>query len=223
MIAISIANKDEWKATLNKFNQLEEDCASFPYGQYFILKINDKDVLFYNCGVRKALSAGACQYIIDHYDIEKLLIIGTCAGVDRNLSPLDIIIPNKVVQYDCTVREVEPLIKERFNVEFDLNNINIDVKTGTLGTADKPLIMWEDYEILVKNNIQIVDTEAAAIALICKTNNVDCLVVKGISDFPLKEITTQTQEAYSNQYNTFVINIPKIMDNIFDNYLDKLI
>lgn len=223
MIAISIANKDEWKSTLIKFNKTTDECINFPYGNYFITYIKNKEILFYNCGVRKTFSVGACQYIIDHFNIEKLLIIGTCAGVDKSLNILDIIIPNKLVQYDCTVREIEPLIKEKFTIEVTLPDIDVEFKTGTLGTADKPLVMWEDYKILETNNIQVVDTESAAIGLICKMNNINCLVIKGISDFPIKEILTETQKAIDDQYNTFVKNIPTIMNNIYDNYLIHII
>lgn len=219
MIAISIANKDEWKSTLEFFKIEESNISNFPYGQYFNIRLKNKELLFYNCGVRKTLSSGACQYIIDNFEIDKIIVVGTCAGVDKTFKPLDIVIPNKLVQYDCTVREVEPLIKERFNVEINLSKLNFEYKTGTLGTADKPLVMWEDYQILSKNNIHIVDTESASIALICKINNIECIVIKGISDFPIKEISTDTQNTYTNQYNTFLLNIPKIMTHIYDNYL----
>ena len=95
--------------------------------------------------------------MIDKFRLKKIIVIGTCAGVDYKLKCHDIVIPNKLVQYDCTVRETEPLIKERFNVELDLSKISFPYNTGILGTADKPLVMWNDYLILSDNKISIPD------------------------------------------------------------------
>ena len=127
------------------------------------------------------------------------------------------------VQYDCTVRETEPLIKEKLNVNIDLSKLDFEYNTGTIGTADKPLVMWNDYLLLNENNITIVDTEAAGIAYVCKMNNVDILIIKGISDFPTDENLSTKELSYEEQYNIFIKNIPIIMNKIFDEYINKVI
>ena len=142
---------------------------------------------------------------------------------DTKYKQFDIIIPNLAVQYDCTVREMEPLIKEKLNVEIDLSDLDFDYKTGTIGTADKPLVMWDDYLILKENNITIVDTEAAGIAYVCKMNNVKVIVLKGIRDFPTDENLSTKEISYEEQYNIFVKNIPIVMNKIFDDYLERVI
>ena len=43
-----------------------------------------------------------------------------------NFKQYDIIFPNKAVQYDCTVRETEPLIKEKFNVNIDITIVDTE-------------------------------------------------------------------------------------------------
>lgn len=215
MIGISIAAKKEWKAVLEKYNI--ESCNKFPFGEYFITNLYDNDVIFYRCGVRKVNCSASTQYMIDHFNLSKVIVAGTCAGIDDNYKTLDIFIPNKLVQYDCTVKETEPLIKDSFTVAFDLTNLS-GVNTGTLGTADKPVVMWKDYIELKNNGITIADTESAAIAYICKANNIECIVIKGISDFPTNEISKE--EALEGQLNVFLINIPIIMNSILDNYLE---
>lgn len=215
MIGISIAAKKEWKAVLEKYNI--ESCNKFPFGEYFITNLYDNDVIFYRCGVRKVNCSASTQYMIDHFNLSKVIVAGTCAGIDDNYKTLDIFIPNKLVQYDCTVKETEPLIKDSFTVAFDLTNLS-GVNTGTLGTADKPVVMWKDYIELKNNGITIADTESAAIAYICKANNIECIVIKGISDFPTNEILKE--EALEGQLNVFLINIPIIMNSILDNYLE---
>lgn len=215
MIGISIAAKKEWKAVLEKYNI--ESCNKFPFGEYFKIHLYDNDVVFYRCGVRKVNCSASTQYMIDHFNLSKVIVAGTCAGIDDNYKTLDIFIPNKLVQYDCTVKETEPLIKDSFTVAFDLTNLS-GVNTGTLGTADKPVVMWKDYIELKNNGITIADTESAAIAYICKANNIECIVIKGISDFPTNEISKE--ESYEGQLNAFLTNIPIIMNSILDNYLE---
>lgn len=219
MIGISVAAKKEWEAVLEKYSIDIENCNKFPFGEYFKMNLYDNDVIFYRCGVRKMNCSAATQYMIDHFNLSKIIVAGTCAGIDDNYKVLDIFIPNKLVQYDCTVKETEPLIKDSFTVTFDLTGLN-NVNTGTLGTADKPVVMWNDYIELKNNDITIADTESAAIAYICRANNVECMVIKGISDFPTNESETSKEESYEGQLNVFLTNIPIIMNNILDNYLE---
>lgn len=223
MIAIAIANSKEWLATLKYFDINQEVCLSFPYGEYFIINKYNKDLLFYKSGARKTNASGAAQYIIDKFSPEKVIVLGTCAGIDPTFKMLDIIIPNKAVQYDCTVTQIDSLIHEKFVVDIDLSNVNFTYKTGVIATADKPVIMLQDAQNLLKNNITVAEMEAAAVAYVCKLNKVGFLIVKGISDFALQEVETKTQESIDKQHNTFVKNIPLIMNNIFENYLEKII
>lgn len=223
MIGISIAAKKEWKTVLDKFNINENNCNSFPFGEYFETQIDEKEVIFYRSGVRKMNSSASTQYMIDHFNLKKIIVVGTCAGIDDSYKQLDIFIPNIAVQYDCTVKETEGLIKESFNVYFDISEFGNNIKTGIIGTADKPVVMWKDYIELKENNITIADTESSAIAYICKANNVECIIIKGISDFPTNEINSSKEKSYEEQINTFLINIPIIMNKIIDNYLIKAI
>ena len=219
MIGISIAAKKEWEAVLDKYNINIDECSKFPFGEYFIKKIEEQDILFYRGGVRKMNSSASTQYMIDHFDIKKIIVIGTCAGIDDKYKNLDIFIPNKAVQYDCTVKETEPLIKDSFTVAFDIPKYLNNFFTGTIGTADKPVVMWKDYIELKENKITIADTEAAAIAYVCKANNVECIIIKGISDFPTNEEETSKEDSHQGQLNVFLNNIPIVVNNILDNYL----
>lgn len=219
MVGISIAAKKEWEAILNKFNIDINSCDTYPFGEYFKTNIYDEDVVFYRCGVRKMNCSASTQYMIDHFNLDKIIVAGTCAGIDDKYKNLDIFFPNKFVQYDCTVKENEPLIKDSFTVDIDINNYQ-DLNTGVLGTADKPVVMWKDYLELKENGITIADTESAAIAYVCKANNVECVVIKGISDFPTNENESTMESSYEEQLNIFLTNIPIIMNDIVDNYLE---
>ena len=218
MIGISVPARLEWEAVLNRFNLTHDDCKQYPIGEYFITNVYGKEVLFYRCGVRKMNCSAATQYMIDHFDLKKIIVIGTCAGVDEKYNRLDVIIPNEFVQYDCTVKETETFIKDSFTVRLDLSNYP-DINTGIIGTADKPVVMWKDHLELQEHGITVADTESAAIIYICKANNVECVVLRGISDFALNP-EESLQKAIDEQYDEFVKNIPIIINKIIDNYLE---
>ena len=215
MKGISVAAKREWNVILDRYQMNTDGCTKYPFGEYFTTEINGESVIFYRCGVRKVNCSAATQYMIDHFDLKKVIVVGTCAGIDDRFKHLDIFIANKAVQYDCTVKEQEPLIKDAFTVNFDLDSLDIDVLTGTIGTADRAVVMWKDYLKLKENGITIADTESAAIAYICKANNVECIIIKGISDFP----TNKQETLNGEQLNSFFTNVPIIMNKIMDEYL----
>lgn len=223
MIGISIATKWEWDATLEYYGMNLEQCERYPYGEFFFYSICGKEVVFYSTGVRKVNGIGANQYMISKYNLEKVIVVGTCAGIDDKYQNLDIFVPNKAVQYDCTVKEIEPLIKSSFIVDIDLSKYEGNYNTGVIGTADKAVVMWKDYLELKENSITIADTEAGAIAYFCKKNGVECIIIKGISDFPTDEKFSTKEQSNEEQINVYLENTPKVMNKIFENYLERFI
>ncbi|UXH43582.1 permease [Rossellomorea vietnamensis] len=223
MIGISIATKWEYEAALEYFGIKNDEIFAYPFGEYFIRTMNDTELVFYSTGVRKVNGVGGTQYMISKYNLTKVIVAGTCAGIDDRFRNLDIIVPDKAVQYDCTVKEVEPLIKQSFIVDIDLSKYGNVFYTGTIGTADKAVVMWKDYLELKENKITIADTEAGAIAYICKKNDVECIIVKGISDFPTDESNSDPFESNIEQINVYIENTPKVMNKIFGEYLIRFI
>ncbi|MCA1054199.1 permease [Rossellomorea aquimaris] len=223
MIGISIATKWEYEATLDYFGIKDHERLHYPYGEYFMRTMNETELVFYSTGVRKVNGVGANQYMISKFDLTKVIVAGTCAGIDDRFSNLDIFVPHEAVQYDCTVKEIEPLLKPSFRVDIDLSTYGKDFNTGTIGTADKAVVMWKDYLELKENNITIADTEAGAIVYICKKNDVECIIIKGISDFPTDETNGDKFESNVEQINVYLENTPKVMKKIFDEYLSRFI
>ena len=105
----------------------------------------------------------------------------------------------------------------------DLSKYGDDFYKGTIGTADKAVVMWKDFLELKENEITIADTEAGAIAYICRKNDVECMIIKGISDFPTDESSSDKFESNMEQINVYLENTPKVMNKIFDEYLKRFI
>lgn len=223
MIGVSIATKWEYEATLEHYDVKADERFSYPYGEYFMRRFDDVELVFYSTGVRKANGVGANQYMMSRFDLTKVIVAGTCAGIDDTFNQLDILVPHRAVQYDCTVKEVEPLIKQSFIVELGVAKYGDGFLTGTIATADRAVVMWKDYLELKEHNITVADTEAGAIAYICKKNDVECIIIKGISDFPTDERDADPVDSNMEQINVYIANTPKVMTKIFNDYLLRFI
>ena len=218
MIGIFVTDRREWKEILNLYNISEKYLEKYPYGEYYRTEFKKKDVVFFRSGNRKIVSSGATQYMIDKFDLEKIILIGTCASVD-DLDYGEIVIPSSVVEYDLTIRELEPLINEKLIIELEELDINEDYVIGLMGTSDRALILWKDYlKLKEETNICASDMNSAAVAKICKINNVKLTIIKGVSDKPM-----EGENGIEEQVEVFEENLPSIMKNILENYLTEVL
>lgn len=96
MIGISIATKWEYEATLEYFSIKDSECFGYPYGEYFMRTINNTKLVFYSTGVRKVNGVGGNQYMISKFNLTKVIVVGTCAGIDNKFNNLDILYPIKL-------------------------------------------------------------------------------------------------------------------------------
>ena len=217
MIGVIVTSKIEWEALLKVYEIDKELTNSYIYGEYYKTSIYNKEVLLFRSIGRKAMASGAVQYMIDKFNLKKLIFIGTATLVADYLDYGDIIIPDKVSEYDLSIREVEPLIKESNIIELKKVNVSMKYFDGLLGTSDKSLITKKDYLMAKETDMVASDTEAAAIARVCKLNKIDIVIIKGISD------RISDEGNYDEQTEVYEENAPIIIDNITRNYLNEVI
>ena len=128
--AVSIAAKGEWAAAKEYFEVADDECGQYPIGEYFKRNIGDAEVLFYYCRGRKAASCAAAQHITDRVCVSKIIVAGTCAGVDESFSLCDIIVPGKAAQSDTTVKEAGQFFSEKYTVDIDLSKYDFKFNTA---------------------------------------------------------------------------------------------
>lgn len=218
MIGVLIASKAEWKVLLEIYNITDEYLEKYPYGEYYRTKFNNKDIVFFRSGVRKINASAALQYIIDRFEIEKLINIGVCTGANEELNYGDVLVPEGIIDYDFIVRDLDDEIDEKYIMDNDIPEISLKYKTGLLGTSDKSLITWKDFIYLSSNGISASDMEASAILKICKINGIECIIMKGISDKPIKG-----ESGYNEQLDVYEYNLPIVMKKLIEDYLTEVI
>ncbi len=217
MIGVLVTSKIEWEALLKVYEIDSNLTDKYTYGDYYKTSIYNKDVLLFRSIGRKAMSSAAVQYMIDKFNLKKLIFIGTATLVADYLDYGDIIIPDKVSEYDLSIREVEPLIKESNIIELKKVDVSMKYFDGLLGTSDKPLITKRDYLEAKETDMVASDTEGAAIARVCKLNKIDIVIIKGISD------RVSEEGDYTDQTEVYEENAPVIIDNITRNYLNEVL
>ena len=164
MIGIVVTSKIDWDALLKVYDIDEEFTEKYPYGEYYRTTIYDKEVILFRTLGRKVLSSGAVQYMIDKFSFTKLVHVGTASAVCDYVDYGDIFIPSSCAEYDITIRELEPLIKENAILELDKVKVTMKYFDGLLGTSDKSLVTNRDYQMVRETDMVASDTEGYAIA-----------------------------------------------------------
>lgn len=165
-------------------------------------KINNRKVVLVEAGVGKVNAARVTQIIIDKFKIKQIINVGSAGTVNDELEIGDIVIGKKLIQHDFDItafghpkgyisnigRYVEIDKKLYTTIQSKISKIAKDkfkIKIGTIVSGD---IFCTD--IKMKNKIRekfdadAVEMEGAAIAQVCKLDNIPCLVIRSISDNP---------------------------------------
>lgn len=165
-------------------------------------KINKSKVIVVKCGVGKVNAARTTQILIDKFNIEYVINLGSAGALDSNLNIGDIVIAEKLVQHDFDITAFNhekgyitgvgdyiqcdnKLINQFKNISDTLKNKDYKVITGTIASGDifcTEVKMKE--KIYSKFNAKCVEMEGAAIAQVCYLDNIPFIVVRSISDSP---------------------------------------
>lgn len=218
LIGVLISSKKEFNELLKIYNIGEDYLEKYPFGEYYRTEFRGKDIVFFRSGIRKINASAAAQYMIDKFNLEKLIVIGTCTSSNEGLNYGDIIIPSKVIDYDYIIRELEEEIDEELYLVPDQVSMPNEYYDGVLGTSDKALVLWSDYTFLASNSIDASDLESYAVLKICKTNNVKCIIIKGVTDKPMRSM-----DGYNEQLDVYEESLPIVMKKIIEEYFIEVI
>ena len=224
MIGIIFAMEEELSSFL-KDKEIIEKKEIYEL-KFYKLNINSKDIIIVESGVGKVNSARTTQILIDYFKPSIVLNVGVAGGVDNNIKILDIIIGEKLVQYDFDITEFNhnkgyipkigdyiesdnKLIDKIYNLGKELN---INIHKGTIATGDRFITdINVRLDINKEFNALCNEMEGASIAQVCNLCNIPFLVIRSISD--------------SIEHNT-VLKYEEFLEqscNQLTNFLDKII
>ena len=200
-IGIIAAMNEEMNAIKLKMSDIKENNI---YNLIFCEgKIQNKECVLVECGIGKVNAARTTQIMIDNFDIEYVVNIGTAGGLNKKLGVTDVVIGEKLVQHDFDItafgREKgfitgvgkfiesdKELVKKCKEVMENLDKENeFQVISGTIASGD---LFCTDKNLAdsIRNEFEAdcVEMEGAAIAQICYLDNSPFIVIRSISDSP---------------------------------------
>lgn len=165
-------------------------------------KIEGQNCVIVQSGIGKVNSARITQMMIDNFDIEYIMNLGSAGALNPMLKIGDIVIGDELVQHDFDITAFghakgyitgvgdrvysDKYLIEKFEKAIEnLEDRNYEIKTGTIASGD---IFCTEIEM--KNQIyanfkaDCVEMEGAAIAQVSYLNNVPFIVIRSISDTP---------------------------------------
>ena len=165
-------------------------------------KIEGQNCVIVQSGIGKVNSARVTQMMIDNFDIEYIMNLGSAGALNPMLKIGDIVIGDELVQHDFDITAFghakgyitgvgdrvysdKYLIEKFENAIENLEDRDYEIKTGTIASGD---IFCTEIEM--KNQIyanfkaDCVEMEGAAIAQVSYLNNIPFIVIRSISDTP---------------------------------------
>lgn len=165
-------------------------------------KINGKDCVLVQCGVGKVNSSRVTQILIENFDIEYIINIGSAGAATNELEIGDIVIGKKLVQHDFditafghkkgyisnvgeSIKSDETLIEKFKKVIAEKEDKDYKIKIGTIASGD---IFCTEATMKEKINNKFeadaIEMEGAAIAQVCYLDKIPFIIVRSISDSP---------------------------------------
>ena len=165
-------------------------------------KINNTKVVLVQCGVGKVNAARVTQILIDKFNVSGIINVGSAGAANDELDIGDIVIGDKLVQHDFDitafghekgyisefgvyVESDKKLIDKMKNILERISHNEFKIKIGTIASGD--IFCTEQKmkdKIRQKFDAEAIEMEGAAIAQVCKLNNIPFIVIRSISDSP---------------------------------------
>ena len=189
MIGIIVAEEKQLIEVKKLMNDIKE--KDIYEKTFYIGNIEEREVALVKSNVGKVNSARVCQILIDKFNTELVINVGTAGSVDNSLEIGDVVIATELVQYDFDVTpfgrklgEIEN-IGESIKVDNKLLNLfdGMNVKKGIIASGDKFIVNREEKDN-VRNIFKAlcIEMEGASIAQVCYLDKIPFLVIRSITD-----------------------------------------
>ena len=165
-------------------------------------KINNKECVLVESGVGKVNASRTTQILIDKFEIEYVINVGSAATANEELQIGDIVIGETLVQHDFditafghkkgyisnvgeNVKSDTQLIQKFKQTINKIENKDYKIKIGTIASGD--IFCTENImkqKIHSKFNADAIEMEGAAISQVCYLDKIPFIIVRSISDNP---------------------------------------
>lgn len=194
-VVVIISAITEWLAVKEALTP--GDIRSTPYGECFETILGSQRFTFFHAGWGKTASAGAMQYVLDHYFPDLTVNLGTCGGF-AGVGLDDVILVERTFVYDIVelmgdFGSVPSYYASNLDLSWLPEPYPYPVRRGTLASADSDLHP-EKIPYLQAQGAIAADWESAALAWVAQKNGARLLILRAVSDL----VSEEGGEAYDN-------------------------
>ncbi len=211
-IVVLVSANAEWRAIKPLFPNAQIEHS--PFGEYFPASLDIDNcplVTFFHGGWGKISAAATAQYVIDRFQPDLLVNLGTCGGFEGRIETGTIILVEKTIVYDIIEQMGDPQEAiAHYSTEIDLSwlpdSLPQSVWRGLLVSGDRDIVV-EDIPMLVSRfGASAADWESGAIAWVANKNRAKCIILRGVTDL----VGSGGGEAYGN-FDLFEQRTKKLM------------
>ena len=213
---VLISANAEWRVVKELYPNLEIHTS--PYGEFTNLTLNTRYLTLFHGGWGKISAAASTQYVIDHFQPDLLVNLGTCGGFEGFIDRGTIILVERTIVYDIIeqMSDADEAI-EHYSTNLDLSFLPRIVPSPILRellvSADRDIMAGDISTLIKKYNAVAADWESGAIAWVAQKNAVKCLILRGVTDL----VNPETGEAYGN-YDLFSQRTKEVMRKLLDQF-----
>ena len=205
---VVISADSEWKCV--KQILTPDEIETGPFGETF----RSNSLIFFQGGWGKISAAATAQYVVDHFQADLLINLGTCGGFTGRVDRGTILLVTRTIVYDILEQMYDPeQAIDHYSCNIDLSWLKeplpYPVRRGLLISADRDIVVGDIPMLVEKYGAVAADWESGAIAWVAKKNGVKCLILRGVTDL----VGTQGGEAYGN-IGLFHENTRKVMEEL---------
>lgn len=198
-VVVVISADIEWKVVKELFPQaiIQES----PLGEYFVISISSlaHSVIYFHGGWGKIAAAASAQYIIDRWQPELLINLGTCGGFSGEVEKGEILLVERTIVYDIIEQmgDYDEHITH-YTTEIDLTWLKDEyphpVRRTLIVSGDRDLLVEDIPHLKSAFGAIAGDWESGSIAWVTARNNTRCLILRGVTDL----VEAEGSPAYGN-------------------------
>lgn len=213
-ILVIISANAEWNVVRPSFPDAKIERS--PFGEYFEAILETWPVTFFHGGWGKVSAAATAQYVIDHFQPDLLVNLGTCGGFQGRIEQGIIMLVERTIIYDITeqMTGTDEAI-EHYSTRLDLDWLPrltpSPVARGLLVSGDRDILVDDIPMLIQKYDAVAADWESGAIAWVAKKNRTRLLILRGVSDL----VNEDGGETYGD-YDLFHQRTKEIMRKLIE-------
>lgn len=206
MIAIIGAMDEEVAALLERM----EDVQSRPISEipFYTGKLAGQPVIVTRSGIAKVYAAMSTTILMEYFDVDGVINIGTAGGLMENQEVLDVVISTRIACHDIDVpgwpkgfdQDKTCYAADPAYVRLISGIISAEDRawTGPIASGDSFVCREDQVERLKREfpGALCAEMEAAAIAQVCQHYHKPFVVIRSLSDITLREGNGMTFEEY---------------------------